>query len=208
MNTLKKITLITLVLLLGACGQNNANLEKPEPAILSDDAMGHYDKMIVVGHIGPRAQVFLAGDDVPLWFTQVRDGLAYLKSDEKTAEILAIYVNDVGAAPSWSDMGVGNWIDAKSAFYVFESDAVGGMRSPELVPFSDKEKAQEFIDTRGGRIINFTDITAEMVLVPDFSMLMEDGKMKMKMDGETGMDSNMNMETNTDMQPTQEGVNQ
>jgi len=164
-NIFKSVLILSVLALLGAC-QNNVATQKPEPALLSENDIGFYDQMIVMDHEGPRAQIHLAGSTKPLWFSSVRDGLAYFKSLEQTAQILAFYVNDIGSANSWQDMGAGNWIDAKTAFFVVGSNAMGGMGVPEFVPFSNEDKGREFTIERGGEILNLDDINVETVLAP------------------------------------------
>ncbi|HHG89339.1 MAG TPA: copper resistance protein CopZ [Devosia sp.] len=188
MRFVQTILALAFLALLAAC-QNDVTTPKPEPAILSEDDIGHSDQMIVMNHVGPRAQVHIAGRDEPLWFSSVRDGLVYLRSPEQTAKILAVYVNDIGVAQSWDEMGVGNWIDAETAFYVVGSDAKGGMGAPEFVPFSDEEKAQDFSSERGGEILGLGEITAEMVLAP-----LEHSEMQMpSMNGESDVSTMENM---------------
>ena len=188
MNLLKTALALLFLVFLAGC-QNAGTAQKPQPAILSEDDIGHSDQMIVMNHVGPRAQVHLAGASEPLWFSSVRDGLVYLRSPEQKAKILAIYVNDIGVAQSWDNMGTGNWIDAETALYVVGSDAKGGMGAPEFVPFSDEEKAQDFSSERGGEILGLTEITAEMVLVP-----VEHSEMQMpSMGGEGDMSTMENM---------------
>ncbi len=182
MNVFKTALVLLILAFLAGC-QNEGTAQKPQPAFLSEDDIGYFDQMIVMDHVGPRAQVHLAGTAEPLWFSSVRDGLAYFKSPEQQAQILALYVNDIGVAQSWDEMGTGNWIDAQAAFFVVGSDARGGICAPEFVPFSDEVKAQEFARERGGEILGLTDITAEMVLAP-----LEQGEMQMPfMNGESDM---------------------
>ncbi len=160
---------ISLALLAG-CKDDPATAI-PDAVTLNADAAGHYCQMNILEHDGPKAQVHLAGYLEPLWFSQVRDGLVYLKSPEQTAEILVLYVNDMGAAKSWSEPGENNWINAKDALYVVNSDAKGGMGAPELVPFGTRDTAQEFITQHGGSIMTLDQIPAEMVLAPiDFTL--------------------------------------
>ncbi len=166
MRYLKIITTLVFALILASCSQNNNKNEAPAPVALTKEAAGHYCQMVILEHAGPKTQVHLANNPNPLWFSQVRDGLAFLKSPEKTNKTTAIYVNDVGVSNSWSDMGQDNWIDAARAFFVVGSDALGGMNVPEFVPFSDEKKAQDFATKRGGEVFSFDNITAEMVLAP------------------------------------------
>ncbi len=152
--------------LLAACKEDSANLMLPDPQVLTEDAAGHYCQMIILEHRGPKAQVHLTGYPAPLWFSQVRDGLVYLKSPEQSAEILVLYVNDMGAAPSWEEPGETNWIDAQNAHFVVGSDAIGGMGAPELVPFADMAAAIEFAAEHGGTIVGLNEIPTEAVLSP------------------------------------------
>ncbi|MCF6302669.1 MAG: nitrous oxide reductase accessory protein NosL [Devosiaceae bacterium] len=161
----RSVFALLLLVLLSAC-QDGGVTEKPTPVELTPEAAGHYCQMIILEHVGPKAQVHLAGFAAPLWFSQVRDGIAYLKSPEQSAKIVALYVNDMGVAPSWEKPGQNNWIDANEAYFVVGSDATGGMGAPEIVPFSQVEKAQEFADERGGEVLRLSDISQEAVLSP------------------------------------------
>ncbi len=164
-----KIRLAALLLplaLAAACDGEQAVANLPEAIALTEDAAGHYCQMIILEHQGPKAQVHLAGFPAPLWFSQVRDGIAYLKSPEQSAEILVLYVNDMGEAQSWSEPGAENWISAADAFFVVGSDAIGGMGAPEIAPFGSKLKAEQFIAEHGGEIMLLNEIPAEIVLSP------------------------------------------
>ncbi len=137
-----------------------------EPVTLTGEAIGHYCQMIVLNHPGPKAQVHLAGIQQPLWFTQIRDAMAFDRMPEETAEIAAIFVSDMGAAMRWDNPGTDNWVDARNAYYVVGSSRRGGMGAPELVPFALRQKADAFASRHGGTVIGFAEITDEMVLAP------------------------------------------
>lgn len=151
-------------LLLAACSEGS--VERPGPAILTSAANGHYCQMTVVDHPGPKAQVHLANQDEPLWFTQVRDAFAYQRSPESSGEVTAVYVSNMAEADSWEEPGLENWIDADTAYYVTGSVKRGGMGAPELVPFADAEAAAKFASHNGGTVIQTTDIDDAMVLAP------------------------------------------
>ncbi|MBL4646945.1 MAG: nitrous oxide reductase accessory protein NosL [Rhizobiales bacterium] len=157
--------LLSLAVLSG-CNDKTTETELPVSIALTEEAAGHYCQMEILEHDGPKAQLHLANMLAPLWFSQVRDGIAYLKSPEQSHEILVLYVNDMGAALSWSEPGMENWINAESAYFVVGSDAVGGMGAPELVPFADLDKAKEFSSQRGGEVMRLAEISAETVLSP------------------------------------------
>ncbi|MBV1863921.1 MAG: nitrous oxide reductase accessory protein NosL [Rhodobacteraceae bacterium] len=156
---------VALAMLTG-CKDDVAKLDLPEPLELTADAAGHYCQMIILEHEGPKAQAHFGGGLQPLWFSQARDGLAYLLSPEEEAEVVVLYMNDMGKATSWAKPGIGNWIKAREAFYVIGSDAIGGMGAPEMVPFGLKEQAAEFAARHGGKVMRFDEIPIEAVLAP------------------------------------------
>jgi len=53
-------------------------------------------------------------------------------------------------------------IDAKSAYYVTGSDVLGPM-GKELIPFSSKEEALKFIKDHKGKVVKYSEITAEVL---------------------------------------------
>lgn len=164
---MKTLTLAILsVLALTACKDDTTTASIPAPLVLTEEAAGHYCQMVILEHQGPKAQVHLANMPAPLWFSQVRDGIAYLKSPEQSAEILVLYVNDMGKAVSWTEPGADNWIDANLAYYVVGSDAIGGMGAPEIAPFGDPIAAADFATEHGGEVMTLADISAETVLSP------------------------------------------
>ncbi|MCB8836765.1 nitrous oxide reductase accessory protein NosL [Aurantimonas sp. VKM B-3413] len=149
---------------LSACSQETDT--KPLPVAMTDEAVGHYCQMYVMDHNGPKAQIHLAHTDHPLWFAQVSDAVAYLHDPERDAEIRAVYVSDMGAAPSWGAPGVDNWIDADAASYVIESQRKGGMEVPEAIPFGTRKEAEAFIAKKGGRLVSLADIPDSYVRAP------------------------------------------
>ena len=151
------------VALLSACGEQEV-AEAPSPEALTRDAMGYYCHMIVVDHHGPKAQIHLESQDDPIWFTQVRDALAFVQRPEEPKDITAIYVSDMARAESWDDPGAGNWIEAESAFYVIESAQRGGMGAPEAVPFAEQAAAEAFATEHGGRVVSHADLPAHYVM--------------------------------------------
>lgn len=162
----KAFLALVFLSVLTACQDSGSAQNKPLPIALTSEAAGHYCQMVILEHEGPKAQIHLAGFEAPIWFSQVRDGIAYLKSPEQSADLVALYVNDMGEAISWSEPGEDNWIDAEDAYFVVGSDAVGGMGAPELVPFADLTKAEDFAAARGGEVLRLSEISVETVLSP------------------------------------------
>ena len=163
---LKTGVLLIATALLAGCSSEAAVQAVPEPIALTEEAAGHYCQMVILEHEGPKAQMHLAGFQHPLWFSQVRDGLAYFKSPEQSADIAVMYVNDMGKAKSWSEPGEMNWIRADEAYFVVGSNKKGGMGAPELAPFSTEDKALEFAKTFGGDVQRLDEISMQAVLAP------------------------------------------
>lgn len=152
---------LVLSLLLPACSKEDA-AEAPSPVATSPDATGHYCGMLLAEHHGPKGQILLKSGNGPVWFTSVRDAFTFLALPEEPKDVAAVYVSDMGKAPSWEKPGDTNWILADSAAYVIESDQVGGMGGLEAIPFSEASAAQSFVDQHGGRVVPFEEAKAEM----------------------------------------------
>lgn len=158
----KSLALAVLVTLtLSACKEEAA---KPEPQTLTDEAVGRYCGMMLAEHEGPKGQVFVQGISEPLWFSSVRDAVAFTLLPEEPKDIAAIYVSDMGAAASWAHPGPDNWTDARTASFVVGGSAEGGMGGAEAVPFADKARAETFAAETGGRVVAFDAIPPEYVL--------------------------------------------
>lgn len=137
----------------------------PDPASLTREAIGHYCNMIVVDHPGPKAQVFEKGKAEPLWFSSVRDGLAYLSLPGEAQQPVAVYVHDMGRAGNWNKPPIdGIWINARDAVYVIGSSQRGGMGAREAVPFKEADKAGEFAAKFGGRVVAFDKIPTDYLV--------------------------------------------
>ena len=168
---MKRLCLIALIAL-AACKEEVA--EAPDPVDLTSDALSYFCQMNVAEHGGPKGQIHLEGYPTPLFFAQVRDMLAYLKSPERDADITAIYVSDMGAAHSWRQPGISNWIAADGANFVVGANVAGGMGAREVVPFGDSAAAEAFIADYGGAALPLSDIPDAEVLGPtDLDLALE-----------------------------------
>ena len=163
---MRLFVIVLAVMTLAACKEETAQDTSALP--LTVEAVGHFCQMNLFEHEGPKAQAHLAGlPGMPLFFSQVRDVVAYKRMPEQSHEILTIWVNDMGVpGATWADPGPENWIDAKEAIYVVGGRVVGGMGAPELVPFSDTGKAVAFAKANGGEIMTLDEIPDDAVLAP------------------------------------------
>lgn len=159
-----KRALIAL-LLLTACKETEIT---PLAVALTADSTGYFCQMNLLEHPGPKAQIHTKTfPGHPLFFSQVKDAVAYLHMPEQPDTVTAIYVNDMGAAgATWADPGANNWIAADKAVYVVGSMAKGGMDAPEFVPFSDPKLAEDFAKTNGGQVLALTDIPEAAITPP------------------------------------------
>jgi copper chaperone NosL len=161
MKALIKTFLVAGLLLTAACSIEESG-EVPAPVATTADATGHYCGMLLSEHAGPKGQILLQSGEKPGWFTSVRDTFTFLALPEEPKDIAAVYVSDMGKAPSWEKPGDTNWILADKAVYVIESDQVGGMGGAEAVPFGEEAAAKTFIGEHGGRIVGLEDAKAAM----------------------------------------------
>lgn len=161
-----RVLTVLALLTLAACKEETTQDTSAVP--LTGEAVGYFCQMNLFEHEGPKAQAHLAGlPQMPLFFSQVRDIVAYQRLPEQSHEILAMWVNDMGAAgATWANPGPDNWIAAQDALYVVGSRVVGGMGADEIIPFSDPAKAAAFADANGGEVMRLADIPDDAVLAP------------------------------------------
>jgi len=160
--TLFRTSAILLISILGWACSDRQPASVVVPQELTRDAVGYFCGMTVLDHKGPKGQVFLADRQQPLWFSSVRDTIAFTMLPGEPKNIVAIYVTDIGHA-SWDQPEPGTWIDARQAFYVLGSDRVGGMQVAEVVPFVTREDARLFIKQYGGEIVVFDAVPRESI---------------------------------------------
>ena len=151
-----KLNVLLMVFMLSAC-EKSQPIEVPPAQTLTREANGYYCLMTVLNHSGPKGQIILTGKPQALWFTSVRDTIAFTLSPEEPKNIAAVYVNDMSNA-EWDNPGEENWIEARNAWYVIGSDRQGGMGAPEAVPFLTKAGAELFASKQGGSVYSFSDI--------------------------------------------------
>ncbi len=148
---------------LSACSDEEQG-ELPPPARLTQEAIGYYCNMTVSEHPGPKGQIRLKSEDQPVWFSSVRDTIAFTLLPEEPKDIWVVYVTDMSKAETWESPEDGNWIEAKSALFVIGSTRRGGMGAPEPVPFSSQDAAEKFAKQYGGEIVGLSEIPEHAIL--------------------------------------------
>lgn len=166
MKTVVATALLVASLSLSSCSEQEGS-PPLKPFALTEEAMGRYCGMNVLEHPGPKGQIILEYVQEAIWFSSARDTLAFTMLPEEPREIAAIYVSDMGKAPSWEQPGADNWIDAKQAVFVIGSSQRGGMGTQEAVPFSQVSDAEAFAQKHGGQVVDFEEIPPDYILGSD-----------------------------------------
>lgn len=151
-------------LTLAGCGSQNDSSAKPDPHPITADAVGHYCSMDLIEHDGPKGQIFIRGNSEPLWFSTIRQTLAYTIMPDSPRGLDAIYVTDMAIVQNMRQPEADSWMDAREAYFVTESKLPGGMGGEDPLPFSDRSKAEEFAATYGGTILTFDEIPEDYIL--------------------------------------------
>ncbi len=147
-----------------SCDGGSDTTRTVSPQEPGPDAIAHFCGMNVSEHGGPKGQIFLAGQETPMWFASVRDTLAFTILPGESKDILAIFVNDMGKARNWEKPEPGAWVKADEAIFVAGSDARGGMGVAEVVPFANRVAAEQFRAEHGGEIYRFGEVPERYIL--------------------------------------------
>ncbi len=155
---------VLFILFLVAC--ENSSLGKIyEPQAVTRDDIGYYCNMIVEDHSGPKGQILLTGTEKAIWFTSVRDAVAFNLLPGESKNIAAFFVTAMDEA-EWNhpEKQINGWIHAKSAWYVISSKQRGGMGQMEVIPFKQEQSASDFVKEFGGEVVSYVDIPENYIL--------------------------------------------
>ena len=168
---MKRRRMLLLALLVGVglsgCGEEGRVAGLPPPQEPGAGAVGYYCGMAVAEHPGPKGQVFLAGHTDPLWFSSVRDTLAFSILPGEPRRVAALYVNDMSRSADGRSPAPGAWVLARDAVFVAGGAAIGGMGAQEVMPFADRAAAERFRAANGGDIYRFGEVPEQFVLGAD-----------------------------------------
>ena len=142
--------------LLAACTQPEQPVAAREPTSATTCVL---DGMLLADFPGPKGQIHYDKGD-PEFFCDTFELLAIYLAPEEKKRVRAVFTQDMAKA-DWK-RPVGNWIDARSAFYVFDSDMKGSM-GPTAASFARREDAAAFARQHGGKVVRFEEITLAMV---------------------------------------------
>ncbi|MBC3869935.1 nitrous oxide reductase accessory protein NosL [Undibacterium oligocarboniphilum] len=160
-NQKRRTVLLTAVMLgiLQGCGEKKME-QSVAPLEIDPRTTCDLDGMLLSDFPGPKAQVFYAGQNNPVFFCDTVELFHTLLAPEQVRKVQAVYVQDMGKA-DW-EQPQGNWIDANAAYYVFGSRRRGSMGTT-IASFSQESAAGQFATQWGGRLLRYADIRADMV---------------------------------------------
>lgn len=153
----KRAVVLAMVLGLSACGKTET--AAVEPISLAQGVSCSLDGMLLLDYPGPKAQIHYDHGDPDFFCDTVEMFSIYLRPEQQK-RIRAAYTHDMGKA-SW-EAPREEWIDATKAFYVIDSNKLGGM-GPTLASFARQEDAQAFAKANGGKVLRFDEVTIDMV---------------------------------------------
>lgn len=155
-NPVRFLPLLLGALLLTACGEP---AKSALPREIAADTACALDGMALVDFPGPKAQIHYDQGE-PDFFCDTREMFSIVLRPEQKKRIVAIYTQDMGKA-DWNSPK-GQWIDARSAFYVMGSPRRGSM-GPTVPSFAQEADAQKFAAQYGGKVLPFAGVTIDMV---------------------------------------------
>lgn len=152
------------MLVLSGCDNSTPKMIYSPQAVTRDD-IGYYCNMIVEDHSGPKGQILLTDTEKAIWFTSVRDAVAFNLLPEEPKNIGAFFVTAMDEA-EWGhpEKQHSSWINAQSAFYVIKSSQQGSMGQMEAIPFKQKQFANDFVQKHGGEIVSYSEIPNNYIL--------------------------------------------
>lgn len=161
--TLRAILAALVCVLAAGCTGEQQIAQPREPG---PGAIGHFCRMNLAEHTGPKGQILPKGWTDPLWFSSVRDALTYIEQDiVSDREIAGFWVNDM-AQGTWEAPAPGSWIEASLAWYVVGSAKQSTMGASEAIPFKDKSAAEAFAAAHGGNVSDYRTARREVAEAP------------------------------------------
>ena len=148
--------IVTLLALLAGC---NPPEKAVAPIELTQETSCSLDGMTLLDFPGPKAQIQYS-TGAPDFFCSTMEMFSIYLQPEQKKRITGIFTQDMGKT-EWNNPK-GNWFDAKNGFYVLDSRKFGAM-GPTLGAFARREDAEAFAKQHGGKVLQFNQVTIEMV---------------------------------------------
>lgn len=163
----------------GCLGGDESGSDAPDSVSLDDRKACDICGMIIEDGYGPNGQVAFDDEyptdrDGPAWYDSVRElYVDRFAQESRGIEPVATYVTDYATAEYELETVDGDryitgsidtvtFVEASKAVFVIDSGVAGAMGA-ELLPFSDGDAADAFVDAENGEVIENTEITRELV---------------------------------------------
>ncbi len=149
-------SLLAVILAVAACTKE---LPPPVPQAVTQGTVCSLDGMMLMDYPGPKGQIQYADGSIE-FFCDTVEMFSILLRPEQQKRIRAVFTQDMAKA-DWREPK-GEWIDARSAYYVRGSRQRGSM-GPTLAAFATRADAQAFAQKYGGSVLAFGEVTIDMV---------------------------------------------
>lgn len=145
--------IVTLMLLLGGCGEAEKAVSL-EPVAFHGDDECHVCGMVIADFPGPKGQaVEKAGVRK---FCSTAEMLGWWLQPENQLLDARLYVHDM-AHGSWEQPDDARLVDAANAYYVTGA-ALPGAMGAVLATFANEQDAEQFAGQHGGKVLRLADI--------------------------------------------------
>lgn len=158
------VLLIQGVLIFGivSCSENDPKAKPEISAVhIEDQDECHLCGMLINQFAGPKGEMFEKNKSSVRKFCSVNDLFAYMLQPENIHNTAKAFVHDMTSSP-WGNTREAELIDAKQAWYVIGHKLPGAM-APALASFKNKNSAEAFAKSQGGKVLAFSDISLEVL---------------------------------------------
>jgi len=152
--------MLTSLAVLTGCDRDGGQGGATTPQDITAGTSCELDGMLLADYPGPKAQLFYADADKPVFFCDTVELFSTLLRPEQVRAVRVAYVQDMGRA-DW-EQPRGHWIEARTAIYVHGSRRRGSM-GPTLASFAQADDARRFAGEHGGTVLRYDEIKPEMV---------------------------------------------
>ncbi|KAA3649525.1 MAG: nitrous oxide reductase accessory protein NosL [Proteobacteria bacterium] len=150
------IVLFIASVLLAACQTDTQQNTTATPQIITSGDSCHLCGMIIKNFPGPKGQAFVKGNQQAQKFCSTLDLFSFVLQPENQTQVSQVFVHDMGAT-DWQNPEDEFFINAANAWYVVGHNQRGAM-GHTLASFAVQQKARQFCQQNGGRVIAYDDI--------------------------------------------------
>jgi copper chaperone NosL len=142
--------------LLAGCGPD---APPPGPVEITAGTACALDGMLLKDYPGPKAQIHYDNNQTEYYCDTV-EMFNMLLRPESARRVRSVYTQDMGKA-DWKEPR-GQWIDARTAWYV-QGSKIRGSMGPTFAAFALKADAEAFAKKHDGKVLKFDEVKPDMV---------------------------------------------